>query len=163
MKIMTQISVAAFAAALVLSATACKKKEETAAVPAPAPAPAAPAPVALDVINVPVSVKQVTLSNKIDEATKQAAIPMSSFAASDTIYAVVDTIGSGKTAIKALWTYHKGDKTAQVNETVQEIDAAGPASTEFHVSKPSGWPVGDYQVEVFLNGTSASVQKFTVK
>ena len=162
MKIMTQISVAAFAAALVFSVAACKKKEETAAVPAPAPAPAA-APAAPDVINVPVSVKQVTLSNKIDEATKQAAMAMNSFAANDTIYAVVDTIGSGKTAIKALWTYHKGDKTAQVNETVQEIEAAGPASTEFHISKPGGWPVGDYQVEVFVNGTSASVQKFAVK
>lgn len=162
MKTFTHISLAAFAAALVFSVTACNKKEETAAVPAPAPAPAA-APAAPDVINVPVSVKQVTLSNKIDETTRQAAMAMDSFAANDTIYAVVDTIGSGKTAIKALWTYHKGDKTAQVNETVQEIDAAGPASTEFHVSKPSGWPVGDYQVEVFLNDASASVQKFTVK
>ncbi len=160
MKILTQISVAACAAALVFSVSACKKKEETAAIPTPAPAAAPAAP---DVINVPVSVKQVTLSSKIDEATKQAAMAMNSFAANDTIYAVVDTIGSGKTAIKALWTYHKGDKTAQVNETVQEIDAAGPASTEFHISKPSGWPVGDYQVEVFINGTSASVQKFTVK
>lgn len=162
MKIMTQTSVAAFAAALVFSVAACKKKEETAAVPAPVPAPAA-TPAAPDVINVPVSVKQVTLSNKIDEATKQAAMAMDSFAANDTIYAVVDTIGSGKTAIKVLWTYHKGEKTAQVNETVQEIEAAGPASTEFHISKPSGWPVGDYQVEVFVNGTSASVQKFAVK
>jgi hypothetical protein len=159
MKSMSRISVAALAVALVFSVTACKKKEETAAVPAPA----APAPVAPDVINVPVSVKQVTLGNKIDETTKQAAMPMSSFAANDTIYAIVDTIGSGKTAIKALWTYHKGDKTAQVNETVQEIDATGPASTEFHVSKPGGWPVGEYQVEVFVNGTSAGVQKFTVK
>lgn len=160
MKIMTQISVAAFAAALVFSLTACKKKEETAAAPAPAPAAAPAAP---DVINVPVSVKQITLSNKIDETTKQAAMAMNSFAANDTIYAVVDTIGSGKTAIKVQWTYHKGEKTAQVNETVQEIEATGPASTEFHISKPSGWPVGDYQVEVFVNGTSASVQKFAVK
>lgn len=160
MKVLTHVSVVAFAVALAFSVSACKKKEETAAVPAPAPAAAPAAP---DVINVPVSVKQVTLGNKIDEATKQAAMAMNSFAVNDTIYAVVDTIGSGKTAIKAMWTYHKGDKTAQVNETVQEIDAAGPASTEFHISKPGGWPVGDYQVEVFLNGTSASVQKFTVK
>ncbi len=153
------VAMAVIAAALALSLSACKKKEESAALPVPVPA-AVPAP---DVINVPVSVKQVTLSNKIDETTRKAAMAMNTFAAGDTIYAVVDTIGSGKTAIKSLWTYHKGDKTAQVNETVQEIDAVGPASTEFHISKPDGWPIGDYQVEVFVNGTSASVQKFTVK
>jgi hypothetical protein len=162
MKTPTPISIALIAAALALSVAACKKKEETTAIPEPVPVPAA-VPAAADEMNVPVSVKQVTLSNKFDESTKQAVMAMNTFAANDTIYAVVDTIGSGKAAIKTLWTYHKGDKTAQVNETVQEIDAQGPASTEFHVSKPSGWPVGDYQVEVFVNGASASVQKFTVK
>ena len=159
MKTLTRVSLAVVAAALAFSMTACKKKEETAAIPQPAPAAAPAAP---DVINVPVSVKQITLSNKIDEATKQAAMAMNTFVAKDTIYAVVDTIGSGKTSIKTLWTYHKGDKTAQVNETVQEIDATGPASTAFHVSKPSGWPAGDYQVEVFVNDASAGIQKFTV-
>ena len=155
------ISLTLIAAALAFSMTDCGKKEEAAVIPAPMPAPVAvPAP---DVINVPVSVKQVTLSNAYDAATKLAPVAMSTFATGDTIYAVVNTIGSGNTAIKALWTYHKGDKTAQVNETVQEIVAAGPASTEFHISKPGGWPVGDYQVEVFVNGASASVQKFAVK
>jgi hypothetical protein len=161
MRVIKPVAVAVITAALALSLPACKKKEEAAALPVPAPVPAAvPAP---DVINVPVSVKQVTLSNKIDETTGMAAMAMNTFAAGDTIYAVVETIGSGNTAIKSLWTYHKGDKTAQVNETVQEIVAAGPAKTEFHISKPDGWPTGDYQVEVFVNGTSASVQKFAVK
>lgn len=160
MRTRSHISLAVMAAALALTMAACKKKEETAAIPEPAPAAAPAAP---DVINVPVAVKQITLSNKIDEATKQAAMAMNTFAANDTIYAVVDTIGSGKTSIKALWTYHKGDKSAQVNETVQEIDATGPASTAFHVSKPSGWPAGDYQVEVFVNGSAAGSERFTVK
>lgn len=160
MKTSTPISLGVIVTALALSMTACKKKEETTALPEPVPAPAV---VPVDVINVPVSVKQVTLSNKIDETTKQAAMAMNSFAANDTIFAVVDTIGSGKTAIKTVWTYHKGDKTAQVDETVQVIDAQGPASTEFHISKPSGWPVGDYQVEVFVNDAPATAQKFTVK
>ena len=159
MKASTRVSVAVIATAVALSMAACKKKEETTALPSPPPAAA---PAAVDGVNVPVSVKQVTLSNRIDETTKKAATAMSGFAANDTIYAVVDTIGSGRAAIKALWTYHKDGQTAQVNETVQEIDATGPASTEFHVSKPGGWPVGDYQVEVLVNDASATVQKFTV-
>lgn len=156
------ISLTLIAAALAVSMAACGKKEEAAVIPAPMPAPVA-VPTAPDVINVPVSVKQVTLSNAYDAATKLTPAAMSAFAAGDTIYAVVDTIGSGNTTIKTLWTFHKGDKTAQVNETVQEIVAAGPASTEFHISKPGGWPAGDYQVEVFVNGVSANVQKFAVK
>jgi len=159
MKASTRVSVAVIATAVALSMAACKKKEETTALPSPPPAAA---PAAVDGVNVPVSVKQVTLSNRIDETTKKAATAMSGFAANDTIYAVVDTIGSGRAAIKALWTYHKDGQTAQVNETVQEIDATGPASTEFHVSKPGGWPAGDYQVEVLVNDVSATVQKFTV-
>jgi hypothetical protein len=145
--------------ALALGLNACGKKEEAAP---PAPAPAA-APAAPDVINVPVSLKQVTLSNQIDATTKKAASAMGTFAPNDTIYAVVDTIGSGKTAVKARWTYHKGDQTAQVDETVLEIMPTGPASTEFHISKPGGWPAGDYQLEVFLNDVSAGTQKFSVK
>ncbi len=144
-------------ALLGLALAGCGKKEQ----PAPVPAPA-PAPVVQDMINVPVSIKAITLGNAIGE-TKQVAAPLGSFGPKDTIYAVVETIGSGKASLKAAWTFHKGDKTAPVNETTQEVDAAGPANNEFHISKPDGWPVGDYQVEVFLNGMSAGVQKFSVK
>lgn len=161
MRMLSHLSAATLVAVFALALNGCGKKEEVAA-PAPAPAPAV-APAAPDVVNVPVSVKLITLSNKIDAATKQAAAPMSTFAPGDTIYAVVETIGSGKTSMKALWTYHKGDQSAQVDETVLEITPTGPASTEFHISKPGGWPLGDYQLEIFLNGVSAGTQKFSVQ
>jgi hypothetical protein len=147
-------------ALLGLALTACSKKQE-AAPPAPAPV-AAPAPAVQDTVNVPVSVKSVTLGNQLGDGKKVAA-PLGTFGAKDTIYAVVETIGTGKATLKAVWTFHKGDKTAPVNETTQEIDAAGPANSEFHISKPDGWPVGDYKVEVFFNGTSVGTQAFNVK
>jgi len=147
------------AALLGLSLAACGKKEQPA--PAPTAAPA-PAPVAQDMVNVPVSVKAISLGNAVGE-NKLVAAPMESFGAKDTIHAVVETIGSGKATLKAVWTFHKGGKTAPVNETTQEIDAAGPANSEFHISQPDGWPAGDYQVEVFLNGASSGVKKFNVK
>jgi hypothetical protein len=143
--------------AAVLAVTACGKKE--APPPAPAPVAVAPAP---DLVNVPVSVKQVVVANQIG-ADKKAVAPATSFAPADTLYAVVETIGTGNASVKAVWTFHKGDKVAQVNETVQELVLAGPATSEFHISKPGGWPVGDYQVEVFLNGASVGAQKFAVK
>lgn len=156
MKPASPVSVVA-AAVVALSLSACGKKE---APPPPPPAPAAVAPAPAPVA-APVAVAKVTLSKAVD-AEKKATAPAAAFAPADTIYAVVETTGTGKASLKAVWTYHKGDKSAQVSEVVQEIDAKGPASTEFHISKPDGWPVGDYQVEIFLDGTSVNSQKFNV-
>lgn len=147
----------AFAALFALSA--CSKKE--APPPPPPPPVTAPAPAPAPVVEA-VSVKQVVLASKLG-ADKKAVEPATSFAPADTIYAVVETAGTGNAVLKAVWTYHKADKVAQVSEAQSELMLAGPASTEFHISKPSGWPKGDYQVEIFLNGASASVQKFAVK
>ena len=54
-----------------------------------------------------------------------------------------------------------GDMTV-VNEESRTIMPAGPATTEFHISKPDGWPSGDYQVEVFLDDMSVGVKNFKV-
>jgi hypothetical protein len=43
------------------------------------------------------------------------------------------------------------------------ISPTGPAVTEFHLSKPDGWPVGNYRIEVLLNGTQAATKSFEVK
>jgi hypothetical protein len=129
------------AVVLGLTVSACSKK------------PAVPAAV---------SVKAVTVGKAIG-ADKRVTAPASSFAKSDTIYASVETDGTGTASLKAKWTFHKGDKVALVNENAQTVVATGPAVTEFHISKPDGWPAGDYQIEVFLNDASARTQKFTVQ
>ena len=51
-----------------------------------------------------------------------------------------------------------------MDETTIEFQSAGPAVNEFHVSKPSGWPKGDYKVEIFLGeaATPAMVKTFKV-
>jgi hypothetical protein len=132
---------------VVLGVAACQKKET--AKPAAAP-PAG------------VSVSAITLGNAIG-ADKKVTAPGDSFAKSDTIYAVVETQGAGTATLTAKWTYHKGDKVADVSSSEQNIAPTGPAVSEFHVGKPDGWPQGDYQVEVSLNGASAGAKKFTVK
>ena len=155
----TSLASALLAAVLGVTVAACGKKETPPPPPAAAPAPA-PAPKAPEVV--PVSVKSVTLGNALGEGKKVAAA-LATFAPKDTIYAVVETAGTGKATLKAVWTFKKGDKTATVSDTTQDVDATGPANTAFEIKKPDGWPAGDYQVEVFLNGASAGVQKFNVK
>ena len=140
---------------LVMGSLACKKSEPPPP-PAPAAAPATPPPA-------PVGVSVVTLGNAIGPDKKVAAI-VETFGAKDTIYAVVETGGTGHAKLRALWSFVKGDKTAKVDETTIELDSVAPAVNEFHISKPSGWPKGQYKVEIFLNeeATPAAVKTFTV-
>jgi hypothetical protein len=43
------------------------------------------------------------------------------------------------------------------------IAPTGPATTEFHISKPSGWPAGKYKVEISADGAPAGSKEFEVK
>ncbi len=159
MKINTMITLG-LSALIAVAVAGCGKKE--ALPPAPAETPAAvqaPAPV---VAKAPIAFKSVVLGNKLT-SDKKVEAPMTSFGRKDTLYAVVETDGTGKAEIKAVWTFHKGGKTANVNETTQKIDADGPARHEFHISKPDGWPVGEYKLDVHFNGAPAGTQSFTVK
>ena len=127
---------------LLAGALACKKE----APPTPAPT-LAPAPTTT--LMAPLSVGTVTLGKAIGP-DKRVTEPSEVFGPQDTIYASVDTAGGGQAKVRALWTYVRGEKTAKVDETTIELSASGPAVNEFHVSKPSGWPKGDYRVEIFL-------------
>lgn len=145
-------------AALALTLNACGKKEVA---PAPQPIPAPTAPVPPPVI-AGVTVGTITLGNAIG-ASKKITQAADSFGKKDTIYVAVDTTGAGSTKLKAKWTYRKGGKESLVNEESQSISPTGPATSEFHISKPDGWPTGDYQVEIFMNDKSVGTKAFTVK
>ena len=92
---------------------------------------------------------------KIDESA-------SAFKPTDVIYLSVETKGTGSATLGARWTYQDGQV---VNESSRTIAPAGdePTRTEFHISKPTGWPVGKYHVVVMLNGTTAAQKDFEVK
>src|SRR5262245_46190850 len=131
---------------LTLGGAACKSEP-----PPPPPTTAAPATTTLPPAP---SVGGVTLGNAVG-ADKRVSAPSDTFGAKDTIYASVDTAGTGHVKLRALWSFVKGEKAAKVDETTIEFESSGPATNEFHISKPSGWPKGDYKVEVFLNDSPA--------
>ena len=132
-------------AALTGAAVACKKAP-------PPPPPAAPPAVTFSVTGVTVG--------KAIAADKSVAQPLTTFGRKDTIYASVATVGSSSSAtIAAVWTFHTGQV---VLADTQAIAPQGPAHTEFHISKPSGWPVGKYTVTISLDGAPAGAQDFEV-
>ena len=83
-----------------------------------------------------VQVADVTLGRSVS-ADKRVADQTGTFSPSDTIFASVHTTGSAQTNLAARWTFQDGQV---VNERTESIAPSGDAYTEFHISKPSGWP-----------------------
>ena len=140
----------------VLGAASCNRSKEEAAPPpvseAPAPAPASPAAQ-------PVTVVGVTLGSAVG-GDKKVTTATDTFGPKDTIYASVDTQGSSASAsLAARWKFEDGQT---VHEETQAIAPGGAATTEFHVSKPDGWPKGAYTVEILLDGVPVRTASFRV-
>jgi hypothetical protein len=107
-----------------------------------------------------VQVTSVDLGRSLN-ADKTIGDGTKTFRPNDTIYASVATEGSSSSAaLKARWTYQDGQV---VDESTQTIAPTGKATTEFHISKPNGWPAGKYNVAVSLNGAAAGAKDFEVR
>ena len=105
-------------------------------------------------------VSDVALGRSLD-ANKAVSAPTTTFTPGDTIYASIHTTGSAQGAtVTSRWTYQDGQV---VNERTESISPSGDAYTEFHISKPSGWPAGKYTLHVLLNGQEVQSKDFTVQ
>lgn len=82
-----------------------------------------------------------------------------SFAKGDTIHASVATNGDKAATITARWTYQDG----QVVHSEDKSIPAGAQVTDFSISKPDGWPAGDYKVEVLIDGNLVQSKDFSVQ
>lgn len=81
------------------------------------------------------------------------------FRPTDTIYVAVVTDGAGSSKVKARWLY----AGRLVSEPEQDVTYKGPASTEFHIQRTSGFPPGEYTVELFLDGKAVGSRSFRVE
>ena len=140
---------------------ACKRDEPvTTTTPAPMPAPApAPAPVPASA-----TVTAVDLGSAVD-ADGRVVAGTSTFATTDTITASVMTAtgsptGNATGTLGARWTYQDGQV---VNQESKTFEFTGPGVTNFQISKPDGWPVGRYKLEVSLDGTVVQTRDFEVR
>jgi hypothetical protein len=131
-------------------AISCSK--DSTRTPPPPSAPSTPR-------SAPLAVVDVDLGRSIG-GDKRVTEKLDTFGPNDTIYASVRTTGSAANAkLRARWTYEDGQV---VDESEQPIAPTGDAATEFHISKPDGWPPGKYKLEVFLNGAPARSKEFEV-
>ena len=106
------------------------------------------------------TVTDVNLGSSIN-SDRSVSAPTSDFSPTDTIYASVETEGTGNGAtLTARWLYEDGQV---VDESSQTISPTGPAITEFHISMPNGLPAGDYTVEILLNNERVETESFEIE
>lgn len=174
------ILASALAAALALSA--CGKSNEpaspvpsapppsaTAMTPPVAPPPMMPPPSSTTAMpasgtSAAVSVSSVEIGSSVDANNKIRATG-TTFAPQDKIYASVETVGSGHATLAAKWMY-SGTQAAHeqnVHEDSKVLDAMGAQTTAFMISKPDGFPVGNYKVDISLDGQPVASKDFSVK
>jgi hypothetical protein len=164
MKPVKTLSLLALGLAGALTIAACNKSPENAPPPAtttpPAPKTVSAPPPTTTPAQQGVSVTSVDLGTAVG-ADQKVTSPTTTFSPKDTIYAAVSTTGAAANAtLGAKWTYQDGQT---VNDSSQTIAPTGPAVTTFHISKPDGWPAGNYKVEISLDGNAVSSKDFSVK
>lgn len=145
----------AFAIVLV-GAAGCNKKDAAVA----DTAALGPLPEATPAMAAPLRVTDVSTGKGLT-ADKNLMTATTDFGVRDTIYVLVKTDGASSGAkLDAKWTMG----TQTVKDDSQNITPTGGENrNEFHISKATAWPKGNYKVEIMLDGTSAGSKDFTIK
>lgn len=137
--------------------TACAKKDADPA-PAETTVVAPPAPPAVP------RMASMELGRAVDSTRHIMGGVTTLFGTRDTIYLSVRTENTGTGAqVSARWSTTAGRLVDSTAQAIANGAAAASAVTEFHVMKATAWPVGDYRVEVFLDGTSQGIKEYSIK
>ena len=81
------------------------------------------------------------------------------FKPNETMYVSVLTKGPGSGKVQAKWTY----RGTVVYEASRDVSYQNSAATEFHMQYAGKLPVGDYTVEILIDGKPAAMRTLEVK
>ena len=155
----------AVALASVLVLSACNRDDDTAPVDTTTPAATTPddtmtPPATTDTTTTDttgMSVTSVDLGSAVGDDNR-ISVPTTTFAGTDTIHASVVTDGTSEGTLVATWTFQDG----QVVDTQEKVVPAGPQVTDFSITKPDGWPAGNYTLQVSKDGMVLQTREFSV-
>ena len=135
-----------------LGMAACGKKD---AEPADTAATTTPTPAAT-----PLRVTDIQLGKGVG-SDRRIVTPTTTFGTRDTIYVSVTTDGAATDArLTATWMY--GEQG--VSEADEIISPTGGVNvSEFHISKETPWPTGDYKVDIKLDGQVVGTREFRIQ
>jgi hypothetical protein len=81
------------------------------------------------------------------------------FSPDETMYVSVLTEGAGRGTIEAIWRF----RGSVVQQGRKDVSYQSSAATEFHMQYAGKLPVGDYEVEILIDGTSVAKRTLEVK
>jgi hypothetical protein len=106
----------------------------------------------------PIKVETIQLGRSLNP-DNSIAVHTTRFKPDDTLYVSLLTTQPGFGTLGVRWTY----AGRVVSEPTKDVSYRGPAATEFHIANSSGFPEGDYSVEVFVDGQSIGKRDFRVE
>lgn len=106
----------------------------------------------------PLKVSTVQTGKSLN-SDNSVGIQSTRFNRGDTIYAAVLTDGPGSGTLTARWTY----VGRLISEDTRDVSYSDSAATEFHIINSSGFPPGDYAVEILLDGKSIETRNLRVE
>jgi hypothetical protein len=107
------------------------------------------------------TVSALTMASKVDGGNNPTN-STTTFSKTDTIWAVADINGTAVgTPVEARW-YHT-TSNQQINSNTVTATSAGEHRLPFFISKPDGWPTGDYRVDILINGNVMKSSTFQVQ
>ena len=106
----------------------------------------------------PLKVSTLQLGSKLN-GDNTVATHTTRFKSDDRVFAAVLTDQTGASTITARWFYN----SQMVSEEMRKVSYKGSAATAFEFKSASAFPVGDYKVEILLDGESAASRDFRVE
>lgn len=105
----------------------------------------------------PLTVDTIQIGRSLN-ADQSVASQTSTFKPHETIYVSALNNARGEGTIAVRWFMG----AQQLDEREKTVKFPGAGATEFHMQSAGGFPVGDYSVEVLLNGVSVGKRNFNV-
>jgi hypothetical protein len=106
----------------------------------------------------PLHVGTLQLGSKLN-GDNTVATHTTRFKPDDHVYAAVLTEATGSSTITARWTYNG----MMVSEETRKVAYKGAGATAFEFKTASGFPVGDYKVDILVDGQPAASREFRVE
>ena len=105
----------------------------------------------------PLTVGTIQLGRSLN-ADSSVASQTSTFAPQETVYVAVLNPERGEGTIGVKWYFG----SQLLSEREKPVSFKGAGATEFNLKSATGFPLGDYSVDVFLNGQSVGRRNFNV-
>jgi hypothetical protein len=106
----------------------------------------------------PITVETIQVGRSLN-ADQSIASPTTTFKPNETIYVSALNSSRGRGTIAVKWFYG----TQLLSERSKSVSFQGAGATEFNISSATGFPEGDYSVEIIVDGTSIGKRSFNVR